>query len=176
MTNQTMRKVTTNQIILAIDPGFDRLGWAVGQLSGISQQSSGIKILSYGCITTDKKLTLFDRYDQIIHDLDELVDKFEPTLLAIEQLFFSKNTKTAMNVSETRGVIIGHLLANGAQVFEYHPNQIKLAVTGNGHADKQAVEKMVRIQLSLKNEKIIDDTIDALAVLLTHSVSNNLDF
>lgn len=155
------------QIILGIDPGYDRLGWAVGELDGRK-----IKILSYGCITTDKKLSLFDRYKQIIDDLDQLTQKYSIDQLAIEQLYFSNNTSTAMDVSETRGVIIGHLLKSKAQVFEYHPNTIKLAVTGNGHADKKAVEKMVRLQLSIGDEKIIDDTIDALAVLLTHVVSS----
>lgn len=158
-----------SKIILGIDPGFDRLGWAIGMKPEAKSQEP--KILSYGCITTDKKASLFTRYEQIIHDLDELVAKYQPTVLAIEQLFFSKNTKTAMDVSETRGVIIGHLLANGVHVFEYHPNSIKLAVTGNGKADKVAVEKMVRLQLDLKQNKIIDDTIDALAVLITHSVT-----
>jgi len=157
---------TKNNIVLAIDPGFDRLGWAVGEV-----KNRKVTVLGYGCIQTDKKEQIFPRYSQIIKDLKLIVESYHPQVLAIEELFFSKNTKTAMRVSEVRGVIIGLLLAENLEVFEYHPNTIKQAVTGNGHADKTGIDKMVRLQLKIKNEKIIDDTIDALAILLTHAVS-----
>lgn len=158
--------IEKNNIVLSIDPGFDRLGWAIGEV-----KNRKVTVIGYGCIQTDKKAALFDRYSQIIKDLNLIINSYHPQVLAIEELFFSKNTTTAMRVSEVRGVIIGLMLASNVAVFEYHPNIIKQAVTGNGHADKRAVDKMVRLQLNIKNEKIIDDTIDALAILLTHSVS-----
>ncbi len=154
--------------ILAIDPGYDRLGWAMGQV-----ESSKLKVKSYGCIGTNKKETLFKRYTQIIAELTQVIKDYNPTQLAIEDLFFSKNTKTAMKVSEVRGVIIGLCLSRGIEVYEYKPNQIKLAVTGSGRADKKAVDKMVRLQLNLPKEKIIDDTMDALAILITHSATSH---
>ena len=152
------------QCLLAIDPGFDRLGWAIGQ-----RQNKEIEVLDYGCIQTKRKIALFDRYRQILTDLQKIYQTHHPQELAIEQLFFSRNISTALPVSETRGLVIGFFLWQGVEVFEYHPNQIKLAVTGHGRADKRAVEKMVRWQFHLpKEKKIIDDAIDALAILLTH--------
>ena len=155
-----------NNIVLAIDPGFDRLGWAVGEV-----KNRKVTVIGYGCIQTDKKVELFKRYSQIIEDLGLIINSHHPQVLAIEELFFSKNTKTAMKVSEVRGVIIAQMLAANIVVFEYHPNTIKQAIAGDGHADKSAVDKMVRLQLKIGNEKIIDDTIDALAILLTHTVT-----
>lgn len=154
-------------LILAIDPGYDRVGWAVG--SKISAQK--IKVDQYGCIQTDKKADIFTRYRQIVTELQIILQVHQPTHLAIEQLYFSKNTSTALRVSEARGVIIATCIAQGTEVFEYNPGTIKLAVTGHGQADKKAVDKMVRLQLGIKDLHIIDDTMDALALLLTHSVS-----
>ncbi|MDQ5951496.1 MAG: crossover junction endodeoxyribonuclease RuvC [Patescibacteria group bacterium] len=88
----------------------------------------------------------------------------------MESIFFSKNQKTAMRVSEARGVIIGALLPYCNSLVEYTPNQVKLAVTGYGTADKQAVEKMVRMQLKITDPSIIDDTIDAIAIAFTHAL------
>lgn len=153
-----------HKVTLAIDPGYDRLGWAVGSIA-----KRNITQIAYGCIQTDKKLALLQRYTQIIEELSNIIKKHNPSELAIEDLFFSKNTKTAMKVSETRGIIIGSCLQKGIRVFEYKPNQIKLAVTGSGRANKKAVDKMVRLQLHIQPNKIIDDTIDALATLITHA-------
>lgn len=155
-------------IILGIDPGYDRLGWAVGEIQNPGQK---LIIQKYGCIQTNKKHDIFKRYHQIILELKKIIDQHCPTELAIETLFFSKNTKTALRVSEARGVIIGLCLKLGLKIFEYHPGQIKQAVTGFGGAHKKAMDKMIRLQLQLDADKIIDDTMDALAIVLTHGVS-----
>jgi len=102
------------------------------------------------------------------NDLDEIIKHFSPTQLAIETLFFSKNKKTALRVSEARGVIIAKCLDHSLEVFEYDPVKIKMAVTGNGAANKEAVEKMVRMQVSGSMNKHIDDAIDAVAIAMTH--------
>lgn len=154
-----------NNVTLAIDPGYDRIGWAVGEGKGDKP-----KVLGYGCIQTLKTDTLTKRYRQLEVDLQKIIDQYQPTKLAIETLFFSKNTTTALKVAEARGIIIGNCVRNNLDVFEYHPNTIKLTVTGNGKADKKAMEKMVRLQLPLPATKIIDDAIDALAILLTHAI------
>ena len=154
--------------ILGIDPGFDRVGWAVGS----SSSAFDIKLLEYGCIQTNKKQDVFTRYKQIAAELKLIIQTHKPTELAIENLFFSKNTSTALRVSEARGIIIGTCLDSNTTVHEYNPNQIKQAVTGHGRATKTAMEKMVKLQFLLpKDEKIIDDAIDALGILLTHSVT-----
>ncbi|MBD3279706.1 MAG: crossover junction endodeoxyribonuclease RuvC [Candidatus Pacebacteria bacterium] len=155
-------------VVLGIDPGYDRIGWAVGQIS-----RRQLKLQDYGCLTTSKKLPLMQRYQQLIKQTQQLIKKFRPQQLAIESLFFFKNKKTALKVSEARGVMLAELLKQQVKVFEYTPLQIKQAVTGYGRANKQAVAKMVRLQLKLTQKKIIDDAIDALAVLITHQVSNH---
>ncbi len=153
-------------IIFGIDPGYDRLGWAVAQLLPRSQ----VNLLSYGLITTDKKLPLLERYRQLDQELTTLLQEFSPDHAAIETLFFFKNQKTVMQVAEARGLIISALLRHNAQIYQYTPKQIKAAVAGDGAADKKAVEKLVRLQLSLpENAQVLDDTYDALAALLTHA-------
>lgn len=157
--------------IITIDPGYDRVGWAVGEVVGTK-----VKPLDFGCIETTRSLSLFKRYQEIIGALTELLDRYQPTEAAIETLFFSKNKSTAMDVSEARGIILGCFLQRGMKCYEYSPVSIKLAVTGHGQADKRAVEKMVQLQLPVQammsqKGKVLDDTMDALALLITHSVS-----
>ncbi|MCA9370023.1 MAG: crossover junction endodeoxyribonuclease RuvC [Pseudomonadales bacterium] len=152
-----------NQPTLAIDPGYDRMGWAVG-----GKVSGSIQLIEYGCAQTDAKDSLAHRYQAIITYLTKIIKEFEPSHLAIESVFFSKNQKTAMKVAEVRGIIIGICLEHGLEYSEYNPGSIKLAVTGNGRADKRAVEKMVRLECNLLNEPIVDDAVDAIAVLMTH--------
>ncbi len=155
--------------LIGIDPGYDRLGWAVGKVV-----QGKLIVVEYGCIVTNKKAPHSQRYVQIIQDFQAILQKHQPDEAALETLFFSKNQTTALAVSEARGVIISCLLLHHCTYAEYNPNQIKLSVTGYGKADKQAVEKMVRLQLGIQStEKILDDTMDALGILLTHSVSRN---
>lgn len=153
----------TTETILGIDPGYDRVGWAVGVF-----QNSKFQVQDLGCIQTDKNADIFIRYSQIIKELKKIAQKYSPKVLAIETLFFAKNKKTALRVSEARGVIIGTLLDEGLEVHEYSPNAIKLAVTGSGSADKLAIEKMVKVQIKYDLKGQIDDAIDALAVAMTH--------
>lgn len=162
-----MRVKNTTQIILGIDPGYDRVGWAIAQKNGAQ-----FTCIALGTIQTDKNTEIFSRFKHIQSDLQEIIEHFKPTQLAIETLFFSKNKKTAMRVSEARGVIIGTCLNYNVQVFEYDPVQIKVAVTGNGAANKEAVEKMVRLQVAGSVNKHIDDAIDAVAIAMTHCVTH----
>ncbi|MBU0974094.1 crossover junction endodeoxyribonuclease RuvC [Patescibacteria group bacterium] len=162
-----MKKQKLSTTILGIDPGYDRVGWAVGHY-----QNSKFYVKDLGCIQTNKNEDIFCRYVQIIAELKTVTKKYSPKILAIETLFFAKNKKTALKVSEARGIIIGTLLDEGLEVFEYSPNAIKLAVTGSGSADKQAVEKMVKMQLKHDLNGQIDDAIDALAVAMTHGFSS----
>lgn len=155
-------------IIIGIDPGYDRVGIAIGQKNGQAWQ-----LLDYHCIQTDKKATLFARYAQIATELEELITKYQVKEAGIESLFWFKNQSTALDVSEARGVIIATLLRHQISISEYTPLQVKQSLTGYGRADKKAVEKMVRSELSL-NDKIIDDTIDALAIMICHQCSRRV--
>lgn len=154
-----------NIVVIGIDPGYDRLGWSVADIT------SNFRLLAAGCIQTDKSSSIFARYNTIQKELQNIIVKYNPTEAAIETLFFSKNTATALRVSEARGVLIASLLAAHCRIFEYNPVEIKQAVTGNGAATKVAVEKMVRMQATIQDTtKLIDDAIDAVAVNITHSV------
>ncbi|MDH5533876.1 MAG: crossover junction endodeoxyribonuclease RuvC [Candidatus Pacebacteria bacterium] len=156
--------------ILGIDPGYDRLGWAITKING-----SKLQVISYGCIQTNKKADIFIRYEQIITELNKVIKDNSPNELAIENLYFSKNTKTALRVSESRGVVITLALENKMRIFEYDPVTIKQSVTGYGKADKKSVEKMTLMQLGLTNkDKVVDDAIDALAVAVTHFASRKI--
>jgi crossover junction endodeoxyribonuclease RuvC len=152
-------------IFLAIDPGYDRCGWA------IMDSKLSTKCTQFNLIETDKKRGFFDRLNQVLEELEQVLLEHQPTELAIETLFFSKNVTTALRVAEVRGAITGLCLRHQMKVFEYSPVEVKMAATGNGKADKKAVEKMVRLQLGLNTtQKLIDDTLDALAIGLTHQV------
>lgn len=164
-----IKKIPNELVVISIDPGYDRLGWSIGKID------SSFLLIAAGCIQTDKKKDIFLRYTQIQTELKKILVTYKPTEAAIETLFFSKNTSTALRVSEARGVIIATLLDAHCTVFEYNPVEIKQAVTGNGAANKAAVEKMVRMQTTLqKNTKLIDDAIDAIAVGITHSVKGRM--
>lgn len=158
--------------VIGIDPGYDRLGWAIAQVEGTNWHS-----LKIDCIQTNRKQSLFQRYEQIMKDLDDIIQQYEPDEAAIESLFFFKNKKTALKVSEARGIIISQFLKNGQRISEYTPLEIKEAVTGYGRADKKAVEKMVRLEFGSFKKDIIDDAIDALAVIMTHQIrSRNIKY
>ncbi len=158
--------------ILGIDPGYGRLGWAVAKQNG-----SDLTCQNLGCIETNSDLDLFERYLEMEQKLQEVIDHYQPDEAAIETLFFSRNQKTAMKVSESRGIVIARLMHNQLPISQYAPNQIKQTVTGYGKADKKAVEKMIRMEFELKGKKVLDDAIDALAVVLTHRIrSKNIKY
>lgn len=157
-------------IILGIDPGIARCGWGV-----IEIKNSKLKVKNYGCIETKKNEKHEKRLLAIYKNIDNLFKKYKPDALSIEQLFFNTNSKTALVVGEARGVILLAAANNKATVTTYTPLQVKLAVTSYGLADKAQVGQMIKTLLHLKTLPKPDDTVDALAVALTHAVSNKLN-
>ncbi len=155
--------------ILGIDPGYDRLGWGIGTTNGQNWSN-----LHQGCIQTPKDLALFERYKLLQQQLKQIIKTHRPQIAVIESLFFFKNQKTALKVSEARGVILSTCFSENLALHEFTPLQIKQAVTGYGRADKKSIEKMVRLQLNLGKEKIIDDALDALAVMMTYQAQRKL--
>ena len=154
-------------IILGIDPGFARVGWGV-----LEVQNSEFRIQNYGCVETSKNTDSQDRLVSVYKEVCALIKKYKPDVLAIEELFFTNNAKTAFKVGEARGVII---LAGALQkipVFSYTPLQVKIAVTGYGSAEKSQVGRMIKAILKLKDMPKLDDTTDAIAVALTHAFTN----
>ncbi|MES2953788.1 MAG: crossover junction endodeoxyribonuclease RuvC [Patescibacteria group bacterium] len=157
-------------IILGVDPGYDRLGVAV------LKKELGAKevILFSDCILTDKKNSFESRLLVLGGALRKVIAKWEPTHLAIEKLFFTKNQKTAMDVAETRGVILYLAAEHGLSIHEYTPGQIKAAVTGYGSASKEQVALMVTKLIAIPHKPKYDDEYDALAAALTGSATIRL--
>lgn len=155
--------------ILGIDPGFAIVGYGV-----IDYEKGKYKTVDYGKITTpagmDMPLRLKEVYDGVLR----LIELFNPDVLAIEELFFNTNVKTAIAVGHARGVIVLAAANKGLKINEYTPLQIKQAVVGYGRADKNQVQQMVKMFLGLKEVPKPDDTADALAVAICHANSSSL--
>ena len=151
-------------IILGIDPGLAIVGYGIVECKG-----NKYKALDYGCIITDSK-TLFPERLKIIYDeLSFIIDKYNPADMAVEELFFNKNVKTAIKVGQARGVEVLAGINKGLGIYEYTPLQIKQSVTGYGRADKRQVQDMVKLLLNLKGIPKPDDAADALAIAICHS-------
>lgn len=152
------------QVILGIDPGYDRCGWAV-----VAQQNSAVKAVQYGCIQTSAQQSKTDRFQEVWKHFSQIFEEYPVNVIAIESLFFSRNVSTALPVSEVRGLVYGQSFLHNVPIAEYQPGSIKLAVTGHGRAPKDQVLKMVCRLLKLEKIPNLDDTGDALAVALTHA-------
>ena len=149
--------------ILAIDPGFERVGVAV-----IERDEKQKDILVYSdCFKTSAKIPFYQRLTAIGDEMERLIKKYKPEALAIEKLFLNTNQKTVMGVAEARGVIVYSASRNGLNIFEYTPPQIKIAVTGYGKADKKMVINMVFKLINIEKSTSSDDELDAIAIGLT---------
>lgn len=151
--------------ILGIDPGYDRLGIAVIEKSPKNKEV----VLYSDCFQTSSKDAIYDRLLAVGNETAKILDKFKPDALAIETLFISKNQKTAMRVSESRGIVIYEATKRGIPVHEYSPMQIKMALTGDGTSDKTRMIKMIRLLVKMPNKKTIDDEYDAITAALVCS-------
>lgn len=162
-------------IILGIDPGTNRTGWGVIK----KPQYQEIKYIAHGCIITEKIETMPNRLLTLHANLNELVKTYTPDCLIVENIFFGRNVKTAMTVSQARGVIMLSAALFNLPVFEYTPNAVKLSLTGNGRAEKKGVQETVRRLLRTNSRKLafngkkakdFDDSADALAIALHHAM------
>lgn len=159
--------------ILGIDPGFGRIGYGVIEQNtrlrsaGASARQGDWQAVTYGCITTNPKETFVERLKDLHEELIDLIKEFKPTRMAVEELFFFKNLKTAIEVAQARGVILLTAIENGLPVDEFTPLQVKQAMTGYGRADKGQMQKIVAMILGIKGKIKSDDAADALAVALT---------
>lgn len=147
--------------ILGIDPGFDRTGFGV-----IDQRGSDATWIAHGCIQTNSKMTFAERLQMVRDELKRLIDLHQPACAAVEQLFFSNNAKTAINVGMARGVVVLTIADAGVPIVELTPNQVKQGVAGWGGADKKQVQEMVQRMLKLTETPKPDDAADALAIAI----------
>lgn len=155
--------------ILGIDPGTGILGFGVIDVT----IQSKVTMVDGGVIRTPVKQADSERLKTIYDELTEIIKINKPDIMSVEKLFFSQNVTTAMSVSQARGVVLLCGIQNNLTLFEYTPQQIKLAITGYGKADKKQVQEMVRIILKLQEIPKPDDCADALAAAICHSMTAN---
>ncbi len=155
--------------VIGIDPGTAITGWGVVEGGG-----NDLKMIAAGVIITAAGTPFPERLQIIYRELTVLVDTWQPDSSAIEELFFSKNVKTALAVGHGRGAAMLALANAGLPITEYKPLEVKQAVTGHGGADKRQIQQMVKLLLSLDDIPRPDDAADALAVAICHLHSARL--
>ncbi len=148
--------------VLAIDPGYDRIGMAV-----IENNPAGEVLLFSSCFETNKTEDLNERIYALGSEVEKVLEQYNPNAVAIETLFFNKNIKTGIGVAEARGAIIFIAKNFGCTVYEFGPQEIKIAITGYGKSDKNAVIMMVKRLIKNVPENALDDEYDAIAVGIT---------
>ena len=148
--------------VISVDPGYDRLGVAVMELEDGKE-----KLIYSCCIETDKQQSFFERLEVLGRGFVSLLEKYSPDTLAIETIFFNKNLKTAIGVAQARGILIYLAQINNCVVYEFGPQEIKVAVTGYGKSDKAAVIDMTKRLIPTAPDTALDDEYDAIAVGIT---------
>ena len=151
-------------IVLGIDPGLANTGWGV-----IETRGSLARARAYGCIHTEADEPLHERLGRICNELSEAIGRYEPASVAIEDIFFGQNTRSAIHTAHARGAALVACSQCGVEVASYTPMQIKQAVVGTGAADKRQVTYMVRNVLALDHDPKPDHCADALAAAVCHA-------
>lgn len=157
-------------VILGIDPGFAIMGYGIIHYAG-----NRFKPIHYGAITTPSTMTTDQRLKEIYENLWEVLEIYKPDAVAIEELFFNTNAKTAIMVGQARGVAIVAAANKGIPIYEYTPLQVKQGVVGYGRADKTQVQQMIKALLNLEKIPKPDDVADALAVAVCHAHSGKFN-
>ena len=155
--------------ILGIDPGLATLGWGV-----IEAEGSRIRLVQYGTLDTYPRDTFPTRLGSLYAGVKGLIDTFKPDEIAFEELFFSKNITTGIQVAGARGVALAACQSYTDNLFEYTPMQIKQALTGYGNAEKKQMQQMVRMRLGIAEIPRPDDAADAVACAVTHAQAGRM--
>jgi crossover junction endodeoxyribonuclease RuvC len=160
-------------IIIGIDPGSVITGYSIIKKQ---PEEPRLVVIDFGCIITDKFFTTGERLKQIYKEVTKLIEKYKPDVMGIETLFFFKNVKTVMPVSQTRGVILLAAEQKKLLVFEFTPLQMKMAISGYGRAEKKQVQKMIEQTVDVsgfdlkKNNRKKDDAFDAIGMAICASL------
>ena len=155
-------------IIIGVDPGSVIVGYAV--LKKIKDRS--LEVIDFGCIIADEFATTGERLKKIHKEIAKLIEKYKPEIVSVETLFFFKNFKTVMPVSQTKGVILLAAAQKKIPVCEFTPLQMKMAITGYGRAEKKQIQEMIKKTVDIsnfdlkKNNRKKDDAFDALGVAI----------
>jgi len=157
-------------IVLGIDPGISLTGWGV--IDAVTRDK--ILPVNYGCIKTKANISVIERLQNINTELQAIIDKYAPEVVAIEQLFFLKKAASVAQIGQARGAIVLTVALNNIKLFEYNPRSVKIALTGYGSADKYQMQHMVKTMLRLKEIPQPDDAADALAMAICHINTNGM--
>lgn len=157
-------------LIIGIDPGYAIVGIGVVEYVG-----NKFRTLEYNAITTPAGMATTERLKKIYQEMNMYLDKYNPDAVAIEELFFNSNQKTAINVAQARGVLLVAVANRNIPICEYTPLQVKQSVTGYGRADKKQIQTMVKMLLGLNAIPKPDDAADALAIAICHAHSNKMN-
>lgn len=152
--------------ILGIDPGYAILGWGI-----IDYEGNKFKVVAYDSLITTKNQSMPDRLKCLYLGLNDIINKYSPDEVGIEELYFNNNAKTAIMVGEARGIALLSAANYNLPIYEYTPLQIKQALVGYGRAEKIQVQEMVKTFLHLEKVPKPDDTADALACAICHAHS-----
>ncbi len=164
-------------IILGIDPGLATIGYGIIRTTDKKQRAKNkLKCLNYGCIITKPGTLTTERLKKINQGLNKIINHYKPEVLAVENVYFFKNLKTALPVSQAKGVILFTAAKKKIPTYEFTPLQIKMAITGYGKADKKQIQKMIQILLKLKELPTPDDSADALAAAVCCSFALDKTF
>jgi crossover junction endodeoxyribonuclease RuvC len=159
----------SSAVILGIDPGIATTGYGI-----IVENQGEPQVRAYGVITTPADEPLPTRLARLYEQLCALIGQHGPTAVAVEELFFARNARTALTVGHARGVVLLAVAQAGLPLYQYKPAEVKLAVTGYGGADKRQIQEMVRLLLGLETVPQPDDAADALALAVCHFHSHRL--
>jgi crossover junction endodeoxyribonuclease RuvC len=150
-------------LVVGIDPGTAITGYGL-----VREEGDGLHLVEYGTITTQAGQPLAERLQALYQGLAGVIHQYKPEVAAVEELFFSRNVRTALSVGHARGVALLALADAGLPIYEYKPLEVKQAVAGYGGADKHQVQEMVRMLLQLEHPPQPDDAADAVAVAICH--------
>jgi crossover junction endodeoxyribonuclease RuvC len=156
-------------LVLGIDPGTAITGYGL-----VKGEGDDLTLVAYGAITTSSDWPLPERLQRVYQELTALIEDQQPTAAAVEELFFSKNVRTALSVGQARGVALLAAANAGLPIHEYTPLQVKQAIAGYGRATKDQVQQMVKMLLALDSVPQPDDAADAIAVAICHIHSAKL--
>ncbi len=165
-------------IILGVDPGSVVTGYAVIKKIPSAKADQCLKVIDFGCIITDKFATTGERLKKIHKDITKLIEKYKPNIMSVESVFFFKNLKTVMPVSQTKGVILLAAAEKRLQIYEFTPLQMKMAICGYGRAEKKQVQAMIKKTIDIesfdlaKNNRKRDDAFDAIGVAICAAIKS----
>jgi len=155
-------------VILGIDPGLCNIGYGL-----INSENNYIKIITSGNFTINSKLSFPERLKSIYDNIQDLLNDYNPDVMAIENVFVNKNAKVSLKLGHARGVIILAVINRGIPITEYTPREIKQSIVGIGRASKTQIQAMILQILNLKNRKLQEDEADGLAVAICHEFKRN---